>query len=214
MLVRAVIEWCWHAPNLVLIVQFIQVEMVISKSWDWDSRMSLQDEEHDLPTRKKKIDEVNKKQPSSQLLSMALARNHVNNEDQQNVEGKASMANSFVGGSVNVRKTRIIYFERTDHLRQGAPVMQYRSRIRLIMCERGKDGMVEAVVQFGDDQDDDFTSSIPHDILPLLPNTHYADMLAMQFCALMVKDGYKLTEDQVQPILLRPNVPPNVASNV
>ena len=50
---------------------------------------------------------------------MALASNHVNNEDQQDVEGKASMANSLVGGGVNVRKTRIISFERTDLLPQG-----------------------------------------------------------------------------------------------
>lgn len=171
-------------------------------------------ERHGLVTRKKKKEEfpeVKKQQPYWPLLSNALASD-ANNEDQQDVKGQRSMANSLVGGGVNVRKTRIISFERTDILPQGAPVMQRRNRVRLVMCERGKDGMVEAVVQFGDDLDDDMSNSIPHDILPLLPNTHYADMLAIQFCALMVKDGYKLTEDQVQPILSRPNVPQNASS--
>jgi len=169
---------------------------------------------HGLATRKKKKEEFwdVKKQPSyCQLISNALASD-ANNEDQQDVKGQRSMANSLVGGGVNFRKTRIINFERTDSSSQGAPVMQRRNRVRLVMCERGKDGMVEAVVQFGDDQDDDSSNSIPHDILPLLPNTHYADMLAMQFCALMVKDGYKLTEDQVQAIISRPNVPQNASS--
>jgi hypothetical protein len=75
------------------------------------------------------------------------------------------------------------------------------------MCERAKDGMVEAVVQY-------LSSSTPHDDLLSLPNTHYADTLAMQFCALMVKDGYKLTEDQIQPVQSQPNFPPTPASAV
>lgn len=93
---------------------------------------------------------------------------------------------------------------------KSTPEMQHIDQVRLVMCERGKDGMVEALVQFHDDS----LNSIPHDVLPLLPNTHYADMFAMQFCSLMVKDGYKLTEDQVQPTLSRPNVQPIAASNV
>lgn len=177
-----------------------------------ESRIALQDEEHGLPTPNKKIDEVNRKQPSSQLLLMAL--DQVNNEDQRDVKEKASMANSLVGGGVNVRKTRIINFERTDHLPQGVPVRQHRFWVRLVMCERGKDGMVEAVVQFSDDQNDELPNPIDHDILPLLPNTHCADMLAMQFSALMVKDGYKLMEDYVAPIPSHPNVPPNAVSIV
>lgn len=48
-----------------------------------------------------------------------MALDQVNNEDQRDVKEKASMANSLVGGGVNVRKTRIINFERTDHLPQG-----------------------------------------------------------------------------------------------
>lgn len=159
-------------------------------------------------TRKKKVEEFpEKKQSSYWLLLLKALNNDANNDDQQDVTGQRSMASSLVGGGVNVRKTRIINFE-------GAPLMPRRNRVRLVMCERAKDGMVEAVVQFGDDQEDDSSNSIPHDILPLLPNTHYADMLAMQFCALMVKDGYKLTEDHVQPIQSRSNVPQNASSIV
>jgi len=61
------------------------------------------------------------------------------------------MTNSLVGESVSVRKMRIINFERTDLLPQVASVMPHRNRVRLVMCERGMDGMVEAVVQFGDE---------------------------------------------------------------
>jgi hypothetical protein len=49
--------------------------------------------------------------------------------------------------------------------------MQHRNRVRLVMCERGEGGMVEAVVQFGDDQDVDSSNFIDHEFLPLLPNT-------------------------------------------
>jgi hypothetical protein len=38
------------------------------------------------------------------------------------------------------------------------------------MCERGKDAMVEAVVQFGDDQDDETLNTVPHHVLPTMAN--------------------------------------------
>lgn len=45
-----------------------------------------------------------------------------------------------------------------------------RVRVRLVMCERGRDAMVEAVVQFGDDQDDETLNSVPHHVLPTMAN--------------------------------------------
>lgn len=47
-----------------------------------------------------------------------------------------------------------------------------RSRTRLVLCGRGKDTMVEAVVQLGDDQDDDTQPNVvpPHHVLPTMSN--------------------------------------------
>ncbi|GLJ10463.1 hypothetical protein SUGI_0128700 [Cryptomeria japonica] len=172
---------------------------------------------HGLPIKKKSVEEVRetkKGPPSWHLLSMAFS-NATNNEDQKDVKGQRSLSNSLVGGGVNVRKTRIMNFVRADHMYPGnsVPVLVRRIRVRLVMCERAKDGMVEAVVQFGDDQDEDSLNCCPHDVLPSLPNTHFADRLAVQFSTLMEKDGYELVDDQVQPIQQRQQMlPPNASS--
>lgn len=60
-----------------------------------------------------------KKQPPSFSLVLNCLVSDANNEDQQDVKGQRSMANSLVGGGVNFRKTRIINFERTDPSPQG-----------------------------------------------------------------------------------------------
>jgi len=173
------------------------------------SKLVTMFQRHGLHTKKRKTEEFPevKKQPPHWPLQLIALPSDVNNEDQQDVEGQRSMASSLVLGGVKVCKSRIINFERTDFLPQGTPVTLHINRVRLVMCERAKDGMVEAVVQY-------LSSSTPHDDLLSLPNTHYADTLAMQFCALMVKDGYKLTEDQIQPVQSQPNFPPTPASAV
>jgi len=60
-----------------------------------------------------------KKQPPSFSLVLSCLDSDANNEDQQDVKGQRSMANSLVGGGVNVCKTRMINFERRDLLPQG-----------------------------------------------------------------------------------------------
>ncbi|GLJ10462.1 hypothetical protein SUGI_0128660 [Cryptomeria japonica] len=159
---------------------------------------------HVLPIRKKSVEEVRepkKVPPSWQLLAKAL-NNATNNEDQKDVKGQRSLSNSLVGGGVNVCKTRIMNFVHAGHMYPGNsdPVLIHRNGVRLVMSECAKDGIVEAVVQFGNDQEEDSLNSCPHDVLPSLLNTHFADRLAVQFSALMDKDGYKLVDDQVQPI--------------
>ncbi|KAH9305844.1 hypothetical protein KI387_010248, partial [Taxus chinensis] len=148
---------------------------------------------HNLHIKKKPVVEKpveekceSKKCPPSCKLLVEALNSASNNEDQKDVKGQRGLANPLVGGGVNVRKTRIMNFVRADHVFQGnsGPVLIRRNRVRLVMCERAKDGMVEAVVQFGDDQDEDSLNSCPHDVLPSLPNTHFADRLAAQFSAL------------------------------
>jgi hypothetical protein len=81
--------------------------------------------------------------------------------------------------------------------------MQRRNRVRLVMCERGEGGMVEAVVQFGDDQDVDSSNFIPHEILPLLPNTvsedstnsiPHAILLSLSYPVILLSLPYPVSE--------------------
>lgn len=157
-----------------------------------------------LPPKKRKVEPApasdNKKtSPSWQLLLVALA--NTSSDDVKDPKGQRNMADSLVGGNVNVRKTRFLQFQR--QIIQGSHYR--RVRVRLVMCERGKDAMVEAVVQFGDDQDDEMLNSVPHHVLPTMANAHAADIFAKQFCALLEKEGFELVEDQVQPTMPRGN---------
>lgn len=164
---------------------------------------------HGLPAKKRKAEQlpdIKKTPPSWQLLLVALA--NPSSDDCKDPKRQRNMADSLVGGNVNVRKTRYLQFQR--QIIQG-PYLR-RVRIRLVMCERGKDAMVEAVVQFGDDQDDEASNSVPHHVLPTMANAHAADLFAKQFCSLLEKDGFELVDDQVQPAMPRGNAPMNAAS--
>eukprot|EP00249_Psilotum_nudum_P028821 c3875_g1_i1 orf=2-763(+) len=170
---------------------------------------------HELPAKRSKVEElpdIVKSPPSWQLLSVALA--NTSTDDYKEPKGQRSMAHSLVGGNVNLRKTRYLQFQRTEQLFQGNghPPIVRRIRVRLVMCERSKDSVVEAVVQFGDDQDDESLNSVPHHVLPMMANVYAADLFAMQFCALLEKDGFELVDDQVHPSMPRGSVPLSATS--
>ncbi|KAJ7517817.1 hypothetical protein O6H91_21G041000 [Diphasiastrum complanatum] len=146
---------------------------------------------------------VNKTPPSWQLLSLALADT---SDDYKEPKGQRSLANSLVGGNVNARKTRFLQFTRTEALYPGpnSSVTYHRTRLRLVLCGRG--AMIEAVIQIGDDQDDEVPNTgPPYIVLPALANAEVADLFARQFSILLERDGFELVEDQVQPFTPRGN---------
>ncbi|KAJ7570825.1 hypothetical protein O6H91_01G135900 [Diphasiastrum complanatum] len=154
---------------------------------------------------------VNKTRPSWQLLSLALSDT---SDDYKELKGQRSLANSLVGGNINARKTRFLQFTRTEPLYPGPnySVMYHRTRLRLVLCGRGKDAMVEAVIQIGDDQDDEVPNTgPPYIVLPALTNAEVADLFAKQFAILLEREGFELVEDQVQPFA-RGNTMNTVAS--
>ncbi|KAJ1407059.1 hypothetical protein SESBI_24586 [Sesbania bispinosa] len=88
-----------------------------------------------------------------------------------------------------------------------------RLRTMMIMSEKPSDGTV--AMHYGDIDDGDFIAAEDH--LPTLPNTHFADLLAKQFCSQMAREGYVREYDRVQlkpnrvnlPLGSQSNVPPN-----
>eukprot|EP00250_Pteridium_aquilinum_P011308 c19982_g1_i1 orf=281-3946(+) len=164
---------------------------------------------HGLPAKRQKcelppLSDGKKTAPPFHELECAL---NTSSDEIPDPKGQRNMADSLVGGNVNARKTRFLQFQR--QIIQGPHFR--RVRVRLVMCERGRDAMVEAVVQFGDDQDDETLNSVPHHVLPTMANAHAADIFAKQFCALLEKEGFELVEDQVQPTLPRGSATTNAA---
>ncbi|KAH7421722.1 hypothetical protein KP509_13G072900 [Ceratopteris richardii] len=172
-------------------------------------------QKHGLPAKRRQNDcippqDAKKTVPLFHELACAL---NTSSDEIKDPKGQRNMANSLVGGSVNVRKTRFLQFQRQIiQVAHGAvPHFVRRVRVRLVMCERGRDAMVEAVVQFGDDQDDETLNSVPHHVLPTMANAHAADIFARQFCALLEKEGFELVDDQVQTAGTRNSTTANAA---
>lgn len=169
---------------------------------------------HGLPAKRQKVDippttDGKKTVPLFHELECAL---NTSSDEIKDPKGQRNMADSLVGGNVNARKTRFLQFQRQIIQGIHGTGPHYRRvRVRLVMCERGRDAMVEAVVQFGDDQDDESLNSVPHHVLPTMANAHAADIFAKQFCALLEKEGFELVEDQVQPTLARGSATTNAA---
>eukprot|EP00262_Sarcandra_glabra_P015506 TRINITY_DN4786_c0_g2_i1.p1 TRINITY_DN4786_c0_g2~~TRINITY_DN4786_c0_g2_i1.p1 ORF type:complete len:754 (+),score=190.49 TRINITY_DN4786_c0_g2_i1:69-2330(+) len=171
----------------VVLERFLKIELVTQR--------------HRLHYKKNKIDRHFERKPlshSPHMLALHLSRIEENN-DMKDVTD-ANMSKSTLGGSINIPKTRVMTFMRPGRIYQGNgnPAVVRESQSKLAMSEKPKDRMVEARVLFGDDEESDpFMSQY---ILPTLPNTHYADLFAAQFASLMIRDGYQLTDDQIQPI--------------
>ncbi|MCO5576387.1 hypothetical protein L7F22_030197 [Adiantum nelumboides] len=164
-------------------------------------------ERHNLPAKRPKNDipplqDIKKTTPLFHELECAL---NTSSDEIKDPKGQRNMADSLVGGNVNSRKQRFLQFQKA--VAQGP----HHVRRVLVMCERGKDAMVEAVVQFGDDQDDETLNSGPHHVLPTMANAHAADIFAKQFYALLEKEGFELVNDQVQPTIPRGTATANAA---
>ncbi|KAF5732101.1 hypothetical protein HS088_TW18G00790 [Tripterygium wilfordii] len=157
------------------------------------SKIEMVTMRHQLKPKKIKIDDNSIRKPkifSPQHLSTCLS-NSSNNEDFK--DDVNVLSNSLVGGSTNVCKMRIISFIHGDRV---GNVVSYVPRVqsRMFMTEKPNDGTVG--LYYGDLDGGDILI-VDDDHLLALPSTHYADLLAAQFCSLMIREGY-LVEDQLK----------------
>ncbi|XP_068335447.1 protein PHYTOCHROME-DEPENDENT LATE-FLOWERING-like [Pyrus communis] len=165
---------------------------------------------YQLNKKKNKVDDYHIRKPNTfpdQHLRACLS-NGSNNEDFKDDSCERCLSKSLVGGSMNICKIRILNFEKEEHIVQGNVVYLPKQRTRLIVSERPNDGTV--AMYYGEVEDGDFLSAEEH--LPTLSNTHMADLLAAQFCSLMVKDGY-VVDDHIQLKPTRMTVAPSNQSN-
>ncbi|XP_068643870.1 protein PHYTOCHROME-DEPENDENT LATE-FLOWERING-like [Aristolochia californica] len=106
------------------------------------------------------------------------------------------MSKSLVGGSTEIGKIRTLMFERVTRSFQGTGmhIIVRKAFCKLLLSNKPKDHNVEACVLYGDED-----SSNSSGFSRLFPDTCYADLFAAQFAALMLRDGYQLTNDHLQP---------------
>ncbi|KAK1307861.1 hypothetical protein QJS10_CPA09g00047 [Acorus calamus] len=167
-----------NAPvDPVLLDRFSKIEMVTSK--------------YKLNCKKNKVDNIPTRKPtghSLQQLSICLAAAQ-NPEDFK--DPIWPMSRSLMSGTMNTCKTRRLCLTRHERSFQGMVVVP-KAGTSLTMREVGNDGHV--LMQYGDDGDSDLPTS--HDCSFTLPNTHFADLLAKQFCSLMLRAGFEIVEDK------------------
>ncbi|XP_072977572.1 protein PHYTOCHROME-DEPENDENT LATE-FLOWERING [Typha angustifolia] len=166
-----------------------------------------------LNIRKKKVDNFPARKPMAyerQQLAYCLSDSCIAEDFTDPVR---PISRSLLGGTINTYKNRIMNFVRTEHIYQG--VVPTKPDCQLVMSEKPCDGTVG--MQYGDVEDSDHINF--QDSVLTLPTTHYADLLASQFCVLMERDGYQKTEDQIRPIPVRmtpsgcPSTLPGAASD-
>ncbi|CAN6451395.1 unnamed protein product [Victoria cruziana] len=172
-------------PDPTVVERFSKLEAVVQR--------------HGLHCKKNKVDEFHERKPlshSADLIDMRLSA-ALSSDDVNEAMSTKSLSRSLLGGSMNVCKTRILDCVRSKQMVHANGVTVVTVRNKLLMSERPKDGMVEALVQYGDEDESSDVLSYPQDALPTLPNTHYADLFAEQFAKLMSNDGYEVS-DQIQ----------------
>lgn len=159
---------------------------------------------HQLNCKKNKVDEYPRKPRafSKQELLVRLST-AANNEYVKDETCTKPMSESLVGGSMNVCKIRVLHVQPERTVQGNMIPVSPTIRTRMIMSEKPNDGTV--AMHYGDLEDGDYLNA--EDYLPTLPNTHLADLLAAQFCALMIREGY-FVEDHIQPRPPRISVQP------
>ncbi|KAI3879410.1 hypothetical protein MKW92_012625 [Papaver armeniacum] len=162
------------------------------------SKIEMLTQRHQLNCKKKKEDSISVRKPASystHLVSMCLS-DVSDTEELREPNCITQLSKSLVGGSMNICKVRALNFCQNEHKFQGNVVIPRRNR--LILAEDESDGTV--ATQYGIYNNEILDSK---ELLPTLPNTYHADLLAAQFCSLMQCEGFQLKDDQIQPI---PNV--------
>ncbi|KAK9734435.1 hypothetical protein RND81_04G139400 [Saponaria officinalis] len=155
------------------------------------AKMKIVTTRHQLNYKKNKVEEFPKKPRafSAHRLQGCLAST-ANNEY---YDGSRALSRSLIGGNVNVCKMRVVSLlsDIQGHM------LPARVRTSMILSENPDDGTV--AVHHGRLNEEDYFEV--EDNMPTLPNTHYADLLAEQFCALIIREGYTIEE------VIRPRPP-------
>ncbi|XP_024972955.1 uncharacterized protein LOC112511526 isoform X3 [Cynara cardunculus var. scolymus] len=139
-----------------------------------------------------KIDEYKESTtfPTEQLIHY-LFNDH--DDDTLKDEGwKMPLSMSLLGGNMNICKTRVLKLVQYERLPQGHESMIPKVLTRMILTEKQSDRTV--AMHYGELND----RVAPEDWLPTLPNTHIADLLAAQFCSLMLRERFRLQDDHLQ----------------
>ncbi|KAG6395660.1 hypothetical protein SASPL_141783 [Salvia splendens] len=132
-----------------------------------------------------------------------------NNENLKDKTGQMPLSKSLVGGSMDVCRTRSLNFIQTVQILQGNTFQVVpNSRTTMIMLEKPDDGAV--VIHIGEIEGAEYLAA--ENYLPTLPNPHMADLLAVQYAKLMIREGYYM-EDRVQPETVRMNPNSRTQSN-
>ncbi|XP_008782992.2 protein PHYTOCHROME-DEPENDENT LATE-FLOWERING-like isoform X1 [Phoenix dactylifera] len=159
------------------------------------AKIEIITQRYHLNLKKNKVDDCPARKPvthANQKVATCLS-------DSLNVENFRDpirpMSRSVLGGTINTCKTRTICFVRAEHMYQAVPP---RAHYRMTLTEKPYDGTV--AMHYGDIDESDFPNTQE---FVTLPTTHYADLLAAQFCAQMERDGYQIAEDHIQPIPMR-----------
>ncbi|KAI3711946.1 hypothetical protein L1987_70495 [Smallanthus sonchifolius] len=153
---------------------------------------------HQLNLKKNKVDEYKETTSFSMQQLNHFLFNDQNNENPKDDDCKMPLSKSLVGGSMNVCKTRFLNFKQTERVLQGNGYLVVpKLRTRMILSEKRDDGTV--AMHYGELDDYDYSSV--EEYLPTLPNTHVADLLAAQFCTLILREGYEVETDHLQPKL-------------
>ncbi|KAF3792302.1 hypothetical protein EJ110_NYTH00435 [Nymphaea thermarum] len=173
-------------PDPTFIERFSKLEAVVQR--------------YGLHCKKNKVDEIHERKPlshSADLIVMHLSAAQNSDDVNNDAMCTKSLSKSLLGGSMNACKTRILDCVRPKQIVHANGMTVVTVRNKLLMSERHKDGMVEAVIQYGNEEESSDLLSCPQDALPTLPNTHYADLFAEQYAKLMTHDGYEVN-DQIQ----------------
>ncbi|KAF3451997.1 hypothetical protein FNV43_RR08093 [Rhamnella rubrinervis] len=173
------------------------------------SKIEMVTMRHKLNCKKNKVDDYPIRKPNSYPAQQLNAHLSDVSEDFKDEPCPMPLSKSLKGGSMNICKTRVIAFLQPERVVQGSVVSCVpKIRFRMIMSEKPNDGTV--AMHYGEIDDNEFLAA--EDYLPTLPNTHLADLLAAQFCSLMIRDGYHV-DDHVQPKPSRMNLAPGIQSN-
>ncbi|KAG7013970.1 hypothetical protein SDJN02_24140 [Cucurbita argyrosperma subsp. argyrosperma] len=177
--------------GLTMIERFSKIEMVTAR--------------HQLNLKKSKVNNYPIQKTSTfpaHNLATHLANSSIN-DDLKDDACARKMSKSRTGGSLNACKRRVLTFMLQDRIPQGMVPYATRLRCRVILSEKPNDGTVAITYE---DIDDSIFFDV-EDLLPTLPNTLSADLLAEQLSSLMVHEGYDLIEDniQVRPTRMNPS---------
>ncbi|KAJ0096396.1 hypothetical protein Patl1_29055 [Pistacia atlantica] len=149
---------------------------------------------YQLNSRKNKVDDCQMRKPNSYSAQNLLAcLNSVSNNEDFKDELRP-LSKSLLGGNMNISKYRVLNFVNPERILQGNVVsIVHRLRTRMVMLEKVNDGTV--AMYCGDKEEGDILAV--EEYLPILPNTHSADLLATQFSSLMTREGCHM-EDHLQ----------------